>query len=262
MGEEDAGELRAEACSGLKNKVIEAVSAVISLSENQILSSIDRATYLGGTKGRYWCLDPIDGTKGFLRGDQYAVALALIEDGEPVLGVMGCPNLLYNAAPDHDVTRGCLFVAVKGAPAVVRPLENEKETIISVTSIDDPARASFCEPVEFDHTSHSDSNRIANFLGIHVEPHRLDSQCKYAVVARGDASIYLRLPKVGYEENVWDHAAGWRILKQAGGEITDVRGNQLDFSLGRKLVNNLGVVATNGKLHQQVIAAVRQILQV
>jgi 3'(2'), 5'-bisphosphate nucleotidase len=42
---------------------------------------------------RYWTLDPIDGTKGYLRGGQYVVALALIENGQVKLGALGCPNL-------------------------------------------------------------------------------------------------------------------------------------------------------------------------
>ena len=60
--------------------------------------------------GRYWTLDPIDGTKGFLRGDQYAVALGLIDDGEVILGVLGCPNL-----PNSDGSRGAIFSAVEGS---------------------------------------------------------------------------------------------------------------------------------------------------
>jgi 3'(2'), 5'-bisphosphate nucleotidase len=58
---------------------------------------------------RYWTLDPIDGTKGFLRGDQYAIALALVEHGEVVLGVLGCPNL-----PNPDGSRGAIFAAGDG----------------------------------------------------------------------------------------------------------------------------------------------------
>ena len=79
---------------------------------------------------RVWCLDPIDGTKGFLRGrkegGQYCVALALLEDGEPTIGVMGCPNLPASATDfsyawtddetleNNRDSRGCIFVASKG----------------------------------------------------------------------------------------------------------------------------------------------------
>jgi 3'(2'), 5'-bisphosphate nucleotidase len=122
--------------------------------------------------------------------------------------------------------------------------------------------ASFCESVESAHSSHGDAAHIAEILGVTALPLRIDSQCKYATIARGDASIYLRLPtRADYAENIWDHAAGWINVKEAGGEVTDACGNPLDFSAGRTLSRNVGVVATNGKLHDRVIAAVRQVLK-
>ena len=65
------------------------------ISPDEVCRLIDRGT--GDPCDRFWTLDPIDGTKGFLRGDQYAVALALIERGEVVLGVLGCPRLCWTA---------------------------------------------------------------------------------------------------------------------------------------------------------------------
>jgi 3'-phosphoadenosine 5'-phosphosulfate (PAPS) 3'-phosphatase len=64
----------------------------------------------------FWCLDPIDGTKGFLRGEQYAVCLALIVDSKVQLGVIGCPNLPQDAS-QPDGPRGAMFVAVRGQGA-------------------------------------------------------------------------------------------------------------------------------------------------
>jgi len=226
------------------------------------LAAIDHGTYQGGASGRMWTLDPIDGTKGFLRGDQYAVALAQIEQGEVVLGVLGCPNMPHDAArPAGD--RGCLFVALRGQGAVMRTLDDPTEIAIGVTEIDDPARAAFCESVEKAHSSQSDSARVAERLGIEVPPFRIDSQCKYAAVARGDASIYLRLPtRKGYQEKIWDHAAGAMVIREAGGRVSDVRGAELDFSIGRTLRDNLGVIVTNGRLHDRVVAAVRSVLGV
>ena len=93
-------------------------------------------------------------------------------------------------------------------------------------------------------------------------PLRIDSQVKYGVLARGDVSIYLRLPtRADYEEKIWDHAAGSLIVTEAGGEVSDVRDHPLDFSVGRLLSHNVGIVATNGKLHPQVIDAVQQALK-
>ncbi len=156
-----------------------------------------------------------------------------------------------------------MFVATKGEGTTVRTMEDAAELPIRVTDIDDPARASFCESVEKAHSSQSDSARVAALLGIEIVPFRIDSQCKYAAVARGDASIYLRLPtRKGYEEKIWDHAAGSMVITEAGGRVTDVRGDELDFSIGRTLRDNLGVIVTNGRLHDRVVDAVRSVLGV
>jgi 3'(2'), 5'-bisphosphate nucleotidase len=60
-----------------------------------------------------WTLDPIDGTKGFLRGEQYAVCLALIVDSQVEVGVIGCPNLPHDLNGNLE-DKGVLFVAIKG----------------------------------------------------------------------------------------------------------------------------------------------------
>lgn len=261
VGEEDATDLRATENAELREKVVAAVGRVSpELSEDQILEAIDRGNYAGGSTGRHWTLDPIDGTKGFLRNEQYAVALALIVDGEVVLGVLGCPNLPLEAQSPEGET-GSLFVAVKDEGAFQQALSGGEARPIRVTEVADPTQASFCESVESGHSSHGHAAEIASLLGVTAPPIRMDSQAKYASVARGDASIYLRLPtRAGYEEKIWDHAAGLIVIQEAGGQVTDTTGKPLDFSLGRTLRENIGVVATNGKLHTQVIAAVRQVL--
>lgn len=257
IGEEDAAALREPGNLGLKEKVVASVRAVLpELDEAAILAAIDRGVHAGGRTGRFWTLDPIDGTKGFLRVEQYAVALALIEEGEVVLGVLGCPNL-----PGAGGTTGCLFVGVKGQGAFQRALDDAAETRIHVAPERDPAQARFSESVESGHTKQDDSARVAELLGITSPAVRMDSQAKYATVARGDAHIYLRLPtRADYVERIWDHAAGWRVIVEAGGTVTDVRGEPLDFGRGRGLEANKGVVATNGHLHAEVIRVVRSVL--
>ncbi len=261
VGEEDAAALRESANAALKDQVVASVRTVIpGLDEPTVLGAIDRGTYGGGDAGRHWVLDPIDGTKGFLRLDQYAVALALIEDGEVVLGVLGCPNLPH-AADAEGAERGCLFIGVRGQGATWRTLDDPTEHGIAVDAVAETSAARFCESVESGHTAQGDSARVAEQLGITRPPFRIDSQCKYAAVARGDASIYLRLPtRKDYVEKIWDHAAGVAVVTEAGGTVTDVRGEPLDFSLGRGLANNKGVIVTNGRFHDEVVASVRGVL--
>ncbi|NOZ55255.1 MAG: 3'(2'),5'-bisphosphate nucleotidase [Calditrichaeota bacterium] len=261
VAEEDAEDLRTAQGSELLAKVVDKVQEVApGLDKASILDAIDSGKHTGGSSGRFWTLDPIDGTKGFLRGDQYAIALALIEEGSIVLGALACPRLPENLGKP-DSPAGQVFFAVRGEGAAVRPLRGGAQTNVRVSTTSSPTAAVFCESVESGHSSHSHSARIVSELGVQAAPLRIDSQAKYAAVARGDADVYLRLPtRADYEEKIWDHAAGWIVVQEAGGKVTDVHGNPLDFSLGRTLKANKGVIATNGRLHDPVLSAVRAVL--
>ena len=130
---------------------------------------------------------------------------------------------------------------------------------VSVAKLERADQARFCESVESGHSDQDESARIAEDLGIRSEPFRIDSQCKYAAVARNDASIYLRLPtRADYREKIWDHAAGCLVVECAGGSVTDADGAPLDFTVGATLAKNRGIVATCGSIHDEVIAAVRR----
>jgi 3'(2'), 5'-bisphosphate nucleotidase len=135
--------------------------------------------------------------------------------------------------------------------------------VISVDRVRKASEARFCESVESGHSNQEESARIASLLGIATEPYRIDSQCKYAAVARGDASIYLRMPtSADYREKIWDHAAGKLIVEAAGGRVTDVEGCPLDFGRGETLAANSGIVATSGAIHDEVLEAIRRVRSV
>jgi 3'(2'), 5'-bisphosphate nucleotidase len=243
-------------------------------TEDAMLDAIDQGTSAGGATGRIWALDPIDGTQGFLRGGQYAVCLALIVDGDVKVGVLGCPNLpVDNSAPltkdiggeqTDEEGKGVSFSAVIHEGASSRPLSTGSlgpQSSISVRHITDVSQAVFCESVEAGHSSKGDNAAIADLLGIKTKAVQMDSQAKYGSVARGAGDLYLRMPVTkDYEEKIWDHAAGDLIVREAGGEVTDASGKHLDFSLGRTLKNNKGVVAAPKNLHAQVLKAVQQVL--
>ena len=261
VAEEDARELTISGGDPIKGSVVKQLELYLpGLSEEEIITTINQGGHEGGDQERFWTLDPIDGTKGFLRKEQYAVALALIEKGEVVLGVLGCPNLSTDSY-NSDQDRGTVLYAVKGQGSFMKAIDQSDVTRISVSGIKSASEANFCESVESGHSSHDHSARIAEILNVDSEPVRIDSQCKYGVLARGEASIYLRLPtSKDYEEKIWDHAAGYIVVKEAGGEVTDCRGNSLDFSLGRTLKNNTGIVGTNSRIHKEVISAVKEVI--
>lgn len=259
MGEEDATDLRSAKNDAQRQSVCDAVRSVLpELGTEEFLRAIDRGNHTGGKRGLFWALDPIDGTKGFVRQEQFAVALALIEDGAVVMGLLGCPNLPVDYRCQGG-RKGCLFVAVKGQGCILRELDSATEQLISVSSISEPADACFCESFEGGHSSHELSAQIAMLLQISQPPYRIDSQCKYGAVAYGGPSIYLRLPPMDRPERhecLWDHAAGYCVVTEAGGRVTDMHGKLLDFSQGAGLSANVGVVVTNGKIHDKVLAAI------
>jgi 3'(2'), 5'-bisphosphate nucleotidase len=257
MAEEDSSALRSS--ERLKFEVVSRVCRFVKdISEDEILTAIDFGKFTGCSRGRYWAVDPIDGTKGYLRGEQYAVAISLVENGKVVVGVLGCPNLALDFM-DASSETGSLLIAVQDQGAYMRSYAGEREREIRVSRVKDPAKARFTESYESAHSSHHRSARIAELLAINEAPLRMDSQCKYAVLARGEVTIYLRLSvRADYQEKVWDHAAGSIIVQEAGGMITDINGRALDFSVGRQLSNNQSVIATNGAIHEAVLAAVKK----
>jgi 3'(2'), 5'-bisphosphate nucleotidase len=227
------------------------------VTANDIMSWLDAGRE--ASSRRRWVVDPIDGTKGFIRGDQFAVAVALLVDGEPVVGALACPLLPfgYNGATE---ARGIVATAVKGQGAIIEPLLSEGPVMpMQVSDRTDAASARIVESVETGHTDHAVSSAILKTAGVGGQPVRMDSQAKYAAVADGRAEIYLRLQRGDYRERIWDHAAGALLVQEAGGIVTDLDGKPLDFSLGQTLEDNRGILATGSQpIHQAMLKAIAQ----
>ena len=209
VGEEDSSELQSpETGLALRHRILSLANSVLDqpILMEHLLAIIDRGQSQGGPKGRFWALDPIDGTRGFLRGGQYAVCLALIVDGEVQVGALCCPNLNEPVLVGTD--RGRVFAAVKGQGAFMFPSLNtsqlEKRVSLSVSSNSVSNTACFCESVEAGHSDHYLSASIAQELGIKKQSVKMDSQCKYGLIACGRADIYMRFPtRPDYEEKIW-----------------------------------------------------------
>lgn len=257
VAEEDAAELRSDTANNFLAQVVSYLEkADLAADGEEVCRWIDRGNH-DASGSRYWTLDPIDGTKGFLRKQQFAVSLALIIDGEIQVAALACPNLDIPGGSDDQ--RGVVYSAVRGQGATARPLDDPSATPqpVKVSSTPTADKARFCESVESGHSKQDASAAIAANLGISEPPVRLDSQAKYAVVARGEADIYLRLPtRADYREKIWDHAGGVLVVEEAGGQVSDIDGKPLDFKQGTELSANRGVVVTNGHLHAAVIAAI------
>ncbi|MFB3883716.1 MAG: 3'(2'),5'-bisphosphate nucleotidase [Thermodesulfobacteriota bacterium] len=256
VAEEDSTELRNPVHSRILDQITHHVNKLIpGASPETVCSWIDFSSQ--EVTNRFWTLDPIDGTKGFLRGDQYAIALALIENGVTTLGILACPNLYVDQDRPHG-KKGCFFLALRGKGSLQMDIDGGNQRSLSVSKEKEPSKATITESVEPDHADYLFHQRLAQKLNISKPSLKMDSQAKYGIVARGEATIYLRVPspsEPGYREKIWDHAAGSIITEEAGGRVTDVLGRPLDFSCGVKMKKNQGVIVTNGILHDVVLEA-------
>ena len=213
LAEEDTAAIDAE--PALAAQVLElSRQAVPGLTADAMRRALGRGNF-GGGAARHWILDPIDGTKGFLRGEQYAVALALIEDGERRGSACSAARTLPGGRPGarrrSSAPRRVRGHRAAGSGRVRGPAGRGRRhhrprrgALLRV------GRVGARRPVRVRPRSRSARHP--------PRPVRIDSQCKYAVVARGEASIYLRLPtRADYREKIWDHAAGTLIVEAAGG---------------------------------------------
>lgn len=254
IGEEDSLMLQQPDRQEDFTRVVNLVRDILpQATPEEIVGWIDRGN--GEIAPRYWTLDPIDGTKGYIRGDQYAIALALVENGDLKLGILGCPALPVDPA-DPQSPKGVLFIAVRGEGTQMLSLGDNTSQPAKMNSTDDPQVLRLITSVEARHSDRAKQEALMTVLGMTSPPLRMDSQAKYAAVARGEADLYTRIPprdRPDKRENIWDHAAGAIVLEEAGGRVTDLDGKPLDFSLGAKLTANRGILASNRVIHDRAL---------
>jgi 3'(2'), 5'-bisphosphate nucleotidase len=203
---------------------------------------------------RTWVIDPIDGTKGFLALRRYTIAVGMLENGQPVGSVMGCPGYPI------DGKEGRIFYVSDGV-AYMQGMDGGEAQRIHVSERNVPS-IRVAESVEAAHADHAFMARVYEIAGI-TDPAKenVDGQDKYGMVACGDADLYLRVsPDKNYAHKVWDHAAGVALVQAAGGKATDLDGSALDFSLGQTLEKNKYIIVSNGKIHDAILQALREAL--
>lgn len=252
VAEENSGLLRRPEHRPMLELIISFLQAVdLELTTESLLQLIDRGA--GSPAETYWTLDPIDGTKGFLRQDQYAIALALIKSGEVLLGVLGCPRLSSGRSSET----GCLVRAEKGKGAFLSLPEPESKLELPFSAPQSPILLT--QSFESTHGDHEKQKLVASRLPLAAAPLLVDSQVKYAMIALNQAQVYLRIPGPGlpiHREKIWDHAAGSLIASEAGAMVSDLEGRKLDYSRGVNLEANLGILVTPAGRQTEVLQAI------
>jgi myo-inositol-1(or 4)-monophosphatase len=188
---------------------------------------------LGGRSGRRWIVDPLDGTTNYAHGiPLFAVSIALEAGGRPTLGVIYDPN--------HEE----LYVAERGAGAT---LNDERLAVSSAASLDESLLAT---GFPYDIRDSVDNN-LAEYAAFAVRSRavrRIGSAVLYlAWLAAGRLDGYWEL-RLG----AWDVAAGVLLVEEAGGRVTDLGGGAVDLDAP-------SLVATNGRIHDAMLAVLKEI---
>ena len=190
------------------------------------------------------------------------MAFAKIESGVVNIGALGCPEL-GNCSDSENSQGGTLAVAIREGGSKWSVLEQPQAWLpLKVSHRRKVAEARLLRSVESAHTNTGEIGELVSTLGICGPAVPLDSQAKYALLASGTGDALLRLlspSRPDYRERIWDQAAGSIIVEEAGGRVTDLDGKPLDFSHGRGLEANRGILATNGQLHEEILAGLKEI---
>jgi 3'(2'), 5'-bisphosphate nucleotidase len=284
IGEENANALRDAA--ELRQRVWGLVSSVHLDDEESdallarpasieaMLDAIDAGgSGQGGRKGRIWMMDPLDGTAAFLKGQQYAVSLALVENGLERVGVVGCPNLpLGTARIEEEVVDGdgygVMLSAVRGRGTLMRPmgtgaLRDATELLVLRDGPEDLRVLHIVDSSKGNVWRQQRLRDIAAHVGtVYPGTDLWSSHMRYVALVLGGGDIQLRIPGGPQPSHmyVWDHAGLQLILTEAGCVVTDLSGRAIDFGAGRELALNNGVVAAMRRVHGRMLEILDKIL--
>ena len=190
---------------------------------------------------RVWIIDPLDGTQGFTekQGD-FAVQIGLVEDGKPVVGVVYQPTqeVMYTA-----VSGGGSYLTTGNGEAMKLSVSSESKFDSMTIAVSRSHRSKFM-------------NRISQHFAFKSEYPHGSVGLKIGFIARTVADIYVHLSP---HTKIWDTAAPHVILEEAGGQITDIFGDKIDYT-ARDVRNRNGIFATNGADHKSAVAHLRPLL--
>lgn len=234
------------------------VSAVPRATEASVKQWIQRGE--GKTEGRFWLMDPVDSTEGFVKNGVFGILMAGLWKGAVQVAALAYPRGLGIRSPFSLETSGLLFLAERGLGAWCAPLEepeNRRRLRVSSRSKMEGVRLRSRARVHADQTDQDLAARdlLSETLGM-TQTIACRATARYPLLALGLGDLYIRLvlsDPANQHLLGWDHAAGSLLVEEAGGRVTDLRGQPLDFYSGARMIQNQGLMASNGIFHDEVL---------
>jgi 3'(2'), 5'-bisphosphate nucleotidase len=251
MAEEYSEQFLSLVAPDLRSAVVSLLADILNepVTEADVLRWLDHGRSLTGE--RLWTVDPIDGTRGYVAGRRYSVAISLLVNYQVTAGLLACPEY-----PNTTGEGLLLYTTADGAYA--ESLTSGIRRRIHVSEESDPRHMHIVESRDSVDIDSALVRPVLDAAGVTIPPvDFVDGQDKYAMVAAGDVEAYIRpIRPIERPQSIWDHAPGVALVQAAGGLVTDLEGNPLDFSRGRTLPT-IGVIAAGKPAHEQLMQAVR-----
>ncbi len=208
------------------------IQKIISESNYPILSeettdNIERLKYK-----KIWIVDPLDGTTDFVnRTGEFTIMIALVENNKPILGIIYWP------------TEEKLFLAQKGQGAF-----QQNQGSWTKISVSDISKLEKCRAVGSRHHISEKEHNLLTLLKVSKFTSK-GSSLKVADISCGLAELYFTTTN---KMKQWDTCASYCLISEAGGKMTDMKGNELKYNI-EILNHENGLLVTNGLIHDEII---------
>ena len=190
------------------------------------------------TSEKVWIVDPLDGTQDFVnRTGEFTILVGLVENHVPVMGLVYLP------------IKKILYFAEKGMGAFCYDLNKWEK--ISVRNVDDVSK---CLALVSRHHLSGKEKKILDHLGI-TNTLTIGSSLKVMEISSGRGDIYLTTTN---KMSQWDTCASWCVISEAGGQMTDISGNDLFYNT-ESVKHENGLLVTNGFVHEIIVSKILKI---
>ncbi|MFW9900091.1 MAG: inositol monophosphatase family protein [Candidatus Thorarchaeota archaeon] len=220
------------------------IKCLIDLKLEKLENLKENLKFRGKSSKRQWTIDPIDGTIGYQKGLTYAVGVGFM--------LNSIPKVCAIAVPNYNNRSLAIFRAEEGQGAQVL-YNNKNFKSIFISQNEDLPKFRLC------HSLHYDQPWVLNFaekIGI-KDFIQIDSMAKFCMVADGSADLYIKPLDVDHSFT-WDFMPGDLIVREAGGDVTDLNGESLKFKKEKCIWSAPGIIASNGIFHKKILDLYKQ----
>ena len=214
---------------------------ILSKTEYPILSEESKDDKKRLNSKKMWIIDPLDGTSDFIKkSEDFSIMVGFVKDNKPIMGIVYQPINNY------------LYIAQENCGAYLR--KDGKWLKLSVNNVN---KLDICRAIISKHHLSEQEKEFLNKLNISSFTQKGSCGLKVAEICGGNTELYFTNTN---KIKQWDTCAAYCLIKESGGEMTDMFGNNLKYNI-KRLNHENGILVTNGVIHKEVIEKYKAFLK-